>query len=329
MKKLPNWLVIILMLTGLLIGIGILMNMFGRSSSTTTSLMQRSLNDSALTGIVMEMPGEIMMEESAGMMVKTESFAPSPLPPTTDGGSAAVDLDGNEVEARIIKNGSLRLRVEDADEAMSGVQSIVTANNGFVQSSTLSDPGEGPRTAYMTLRIPVDSFETVIASLKDLSVLVLEESTSGQDVTTEFIDLEANLRNARAEEASYVAILERSGSIEEVLAVTRQIADVRGRIERYEARMRYLENKTDLATLQLTLTEETRIEVPSRKWQPLEILRQAVRDLVQGLQAFVNVLIYLVIAVIGLVIPVALIVALLLWIGWMIVKRITKKRTKR
>ncbi|MBD3251800.1 DUF4349 domain-containing protein, partial [Candidatus Uhrbacteria bacterium] len=155
-----------------------------------------------------------------------------------------------------------------------------------------------------------------VSAIKELAILVLHESTQGQDITMEFVDLDANLRNARAEEASYLEILDRSGSIEEVLSVTRQLAQVRGRIEQLEGRMRYLENKTDLATLHVTVTEETRIEVPTRKWRPIEVVRQSFRDLVTGLQGFVDFLIRFAITIIGLLIPVAAFVALLIWLGW-------------
>ncbi|MBU1907781.1 DUF4349 domain-containing protein, partial [Patescibacteria group bacterium] len=187
------------------------------------------------------------------------------------------------------------------------------------------DPGTGPRTAYVTIRVPADVFETTLSELKQVGVLTLHESVHGQDVTAEFVDLEADLRNARAEETSYLEILKKSGSIEEVLAVTQQLAQVRGRIERLEGRKRYLENQTDLATISISLTEETRVELPTKTWRPLEVTRQALRDLVAGLQTLVDFLIRLVIAVIGLLIPIALISGLLLWLGWRLVRIILRR----
>jgi hypothetical protein len=260
--------------------------------------------------------GEMIMEETAGMDYGIDR---------NTAGSAAEDLDGEEITPRIIKNGELRLRVDSASDAMDRVRSIVDAKSGFVEASSISDSGDGPLTARMTLRIPVDSFEAVAGELKGIATLVLYESTSGQDVTSEFVDLEANLRNARAEEESYRAILDQSGSIEEVLMVTRQLASVRGRIEQLEGRKRYLENRTDLATLHLTLTEETRIEAPTKKWDPVEVMKQSVRGLVLGLQAFVDFLIRLVISVVGLLIPIVAFTWLIIWLGWKAILRIIKK----
>jgi hypothetical protein len=326
---LPKWLVIILMVIGALIILAIIgkitSNFTGDKFLKKTAMMSADYGMDKGMAVSSQALGMPMLDADDMEMVGEMKIAPLPPMPPRSGGSASVDLDGEEVTPRIIKNGELRLRVEDASETMDSVHSIVSGKSGFVESSSISDSGEGPRTGRMTLRVPVESFEGIIEELKGLASLVLHESTSGQDVTTEFIDLEANLRNARAEEESYRAILDRSGSIEEVLMVTRQLAEVRGRIERLDARKRYLENRTDLATLQLTLTEDTRIEVPTRKWRPFEVLKQSVRNLIVGLQAFVDFLIQFVISVIGLLIPIAAFVSLIIWLGWKVVAWIVAK----
>jgi hypothetical protein len=243
-------------------------------------------------------------------------------------GSAAANLPTESVDQRIIKTGDLNLRVTDAAKAVEGVQKIVKDKKGFVESSSMSDPGTGPRSAWMTVRVPVDSFDAALTELKSVAVLVLNQSVNGQDVTAEFVDLEADLRNARAEEASYLEILKRSGKIEEVLAVTERLADVRGRIERLEANKRYMENRTDMSTISISMTEDTRVEVPGKTWRPYEVLKQALSDLISSLQELVNFLIRLVIAVIGLMLPIALITALVMWIGWKILKKIIRRFQK-
>lgn len=251
---------------------------------------------------------------------------PSPMPPIMkEGGSAAVDLDGNTPIVRVIKTGQLMLRVADAPAAVEQIRVMVSGKNGFVESSSLNDSGSGPRSAWMTLRLPVSVFESTMAELKGVATLVLTDSVNGQDVTMEFVDLEADLRNARAEEASYLEILKQSGDIEDVLAVTQRLADVRGRIERIEGRKRFLENRTNLATITVSLTEDTRIEVPGRTWRPLEVTRQAFRDLIDSLQELINFLIRVVIAIIGLLLPIAVLVGLILWAGWKIVHALLRR----
>lgn len=250
--------------------------------------------------------------------------SPMPLPPM-GGGSTNRDLEGKVPEPKIIRNGDLNLRVADAAEAMGAARNIANGAQGFVEQSSVSDTGTGPRTGYMTLRIPAAAFDDVFGKLKALAVVVLHEETGAQDITAQFIDLEARLKNAKAEEASYVAILSRAGDIEDVLMVTRQLAEVRGRIEQMQAEQRYFENQTDLATIRLTLTEETRFEIPSRTWKPGEVLRQAFQDLVLSLQGFVDFLIRFTIALLGLLLPVGAFVALLIWIGWKLVHAVLRK----
>lgn len=254
--------------------------------------------------------------EVAGAPMMKGVIAPSAVPMTT----------GNTMMLqRIIKTAELTLRVKDAPTSVEAVRSAVTAKNGFIESSSVSDPGTGPRTAYVTIRVPVSEFDATMTALKGLATLVLNESIHGQDVTEQFVDMDAALRNAQAEEQSYLDILKKSGSIEDVLAVTTRLAEVRGRIERLQGQKRYLENRTDLATISLTLTEETRIEVPGRTWKPFEIFKASIQDLVASLQGLVSFLIRAVVAVIGLLLPIALIIALFVWIGWKIVKGILKR----
>jgi hypothetical protein len=263
----------------------------------------------------------------------TATFAPMPnavaemaVPSAQkSAGSAAVDAGTSVDVARVIKTGSLELMVEDVAKTMAQITTLATAKNGFVESSSIQDPGTGSRTAWVSVRVPVKVFESSLTEFKKLATVVLNESTQGQDVTMEYIDLAANIKNSKAEEESYINLMKKTGSVEEILSVTRQLAEVRGRIERLEAQKRYLENRTDMSTISIQLTEETRVNVPSRTWQPLEVLRQSVRDLVSSLQGLVDFMITFVIAVIGLLIPIVIFIGLIIWLGWKVLKFAMKK----
>lgn len=267
------------------------------------------------------------MMGSADILIEKDARGMMPYP--TPGGSAATDLDGNSIQPRVIKNGNLTLRVADAPASVNAVRDIVTKANGFVESSSLSDSGSGPRSAWITVRIPVAAFESTLTELKGIATLVLNESIQGQDVTSEFVDLEADLRNTKAEEASYLEVLKRSGDVQDILDVTQRLAEVRGRIERLEGRKRYLENRTDYATLSITVTEETRIEAPTRTWKPGSVFRETINDLVIALQELVNFLIRAGLAILGLLLPIALITGVVIWIGWRIVKAILRRLGKK
>lgn len=300
-----------------------------KSATRYAALADRGRVSGQTASFVAAVGSPVMMEDAAFGAAGVP--APAPMPPEAAArkGTDVSAAGRNDAEPqRIIKTGQLTLRVADAPKAVEDVRAAVTAKGGFVESSSLSDNGAGPRSAWMTVRVPVASFEATMDDLKRVSVLVLNETVHGQDVTEQFVDLEADLRNARAEEASYLEILKRSGDIEDVLAVTQRLADVRGRIERLEGRKRYLENRTDFATISVTLTEETRVEVPTRTWKPLEVLRTALRDLVVSLQGLVDFLIRFVIAVVGLLLPIGIIVAVIIWIGWKVVRAFVRRLGK-
>lgn len=254
--------------------------------------------------------------------VMTELAAPGMEKSTA---SAAVNLEKSADVSRVIKIGNLDLMVEDITKTITQITMLAAAKNGFVESSSIQDPGAGSRTAWLSVRVPVKFFESSLTEFKKLAAVVLNESTQGQDVTMEYIDLEANIKNFKAEEESYLNLMKKTGSVEEILAVTRQLAEVRGRIERLEAQKRYLENLTDMSTISIQLTEKTRVQIPARTWQPLEVLRQSLRDLVESLQGLVDFAIRFVIAIVGLLLPIVVFVGLVIWLGWKAVKFAIKK----
>ncbi len=267
-------------------------------------------------GFIGSMPPTFQEERMAvadmGAVAAYKSAAPAPS-------------GGAETLERIIKTGNLSLRVADAAKGLETIDGIASSKGGFVESSSISDPGAGPRSAWATVRVPAKYFDDSMRDLKSIATVVLSATVQGQDVTAEFVDLEASIRNTRAAESSYLDLLKRTGSVEDILAVTQQLNQTRGEIERLEARKRYMENRTDLATISVSLTEDTRVAFPEKTWKPLEVFRQAMRELVVALQELVNFLIRLVIALIGLLVPIALLVSLILWLGWRIVRRFLKR----
>ena len=182
-----------------------------------------------------------------------------PVAPPTDGASSA-DLLGRTM----IRSGSVALEVACVDESFEAVRSIAAANGGFVADSTFfggtstidrdnGDQDNGSRYAALTLRVPSERFEQVVADLRGLAVEVISISTSSQDVTGEVTDLASDLRNLRAVEAQYLALLGRADAIGEVLQVQDRLNQTRSQIERVEGRLAMLESLADLATLRVEL----------------------------------------------------------------------------
>ena len=218
-------------------------------------------------------------------------------------------------DKKIIKNGSLTLVVDAADVAVSAVTKLAQEKEGFVESLHLTDKENGGKQAFMTLRIPVARFSETMEALKALANLVEDEQVSGQDVTEQFIDLEARLGNLKATEAQFLETLKRAFTIKDILEVQDRLSQVRGDIESLEGQLKYLANQTDLATIHVTLSEEPTVTLSLRDFRPITILKTSVNALLQGLIVVFNLLVQFIIVWIPLILVGVILLGILLWIG--------------
>ncbi len=277
------------------------------------------MRDSSMAyGTTAGSPGKAMMEGGYDEYARP-MIAPAPMPP---GGATPADRD--RVGEKIIRNGSLTLRVDDAAKRLEELRVIVTNAKGFVASSNITD-NANIKTAYATVRVPNDKFDDVRKAVKGLASTVFVESENSDDVTAQFVDLSARLTAAQAEEKQYLEILKRAGTIEDTLAVTQQLSQVRMVIEQLQGQMRYMNDQTSYATLTITLTEEAKVEAPTRVWKPGETFNLAMRGLVESLQELADLMITGAVFVVGLLLPIVLVFGLVLWIVWRIVKKISKR----
>jgi hypothetical protein len=182
---------------------------------------------------------------------------------------------------KIIRNGSLDLLVNDVGQSIDRIGSIVNGVGGFVEKSTQINSGS--HSASVTVRIPAARLDRVITQIKGLATNVDRESVEVRDVTREYIDLDARLRNAQAEEAQYLQILKRAATIKDTLDVTEKLSDVRGRIEQLQGEMKFLTAQIDMSTLEISLRSEADAAVAGIHWRPLRQAKIAVSEMVSGL----------------------------------------------
>jgi hypothetical protein len=171
------------------------------------------------------------------------------------GGGETTLLSADLLGRKIIRNGSLDLEVESVGDAFERIRQVAESAGGFVADSTFVGSAER-QSAYLTLRVPAARFGDVVSQLRGLAVEVHSISTSAQDVTEEFTDLEATLRNLRAVETQYIELLGRANTIGEILQVQDRLNQVRLQLDRVQGRMQMLEALTDMATIQVTLRPE-------------------------------------------------------------------------
>lgn len=240
---------------------------------------------------------------------------------------AASEL-GSLTDRMIIRTGDMAIVVEDTAAAMRDVQSIAEEMGGYVVDSNAYRAGEVLHGS-MTVRVPAERFDPARDRIRALAVRVERETTSGQDVTEEYTDLQARLRNLEATEAELRELLttvrERTNKAEDILAVYRELTTIRGEIESLKGRMQYLERMTAMATIHVELIpHELSKPVAEEPWSPAVTLRNAERALVSVGRTIVDILIWFVI--VGL--PVLVIIALVVFLIRTLRRRSRRRREK-
>jgi hypothetical protein len=155
---------------------------------------------------------------------------------------------------RIIRDAKLTVEVNAVAGARASISKIVEQAGGYVASAQASETGEGlAGDVELGLRVPSDRFTEVLGRIKGLGHAKSEE-VSSHDVTEEFVDLDARIAAGQRVEAQYLAMLERAATVNDLLAVQRELGSVRTDIERLEGRRRLLGEQAALSAISLRLT---------------------------------------------------------------------------
>jgi hypothetical protein len=264
--------------------------------------------------------------ESSAAYPPAPAAAPMPQAtmPAAGRGFDAAD-EASAEERKIILTANLQLVVQDMQQTVAIIKDTVVGRGGFVSSSNIWEQGNTLR-ASMTVRVPAAQMESFLDEVKKMAVHVEREQTGGQDVTEEYVDLEAQLRNLEATETELRELLttvrEKTESAEDVMAVYRELTRVRGEIERYKGRMQYLDRMTALATVELQLSERTAEIIGQPGWQPMQTVRRALNGLVEAAKFGVDALIWIVI----LVVPLLAVPAFVIWLLVRLLKRRSEKK---
>jgi len=237
-----------------------------------------------------------------------------------EGRDEEIDL----TEQKVIKTANLTLIVDKVVDAAEELKRIAEDKGGFVQDSRFKKTTTGVQSATVTIKVPVDQFGHTISEIKEIAKVVEVENISGQDVTEKYVDLQSRLKNYQAEEAQYLEIMKKAVKVEDILLVSKELADVRGRIETVQGQLRFLENLTDMSTITATLKEEAEVSIPTEAWRPLAIVKKAFTTLVRGLERLVDILIWVFIVIV----PFVVIVGILIWIVVKVISFIIRKTRK-
>jgi hypothetical protein len=273
-------------------------------------------------------PASRPMEAPQVVEVEREVVARAPAAEVPTGYGAADEEKARIAERMVIHTVELRLIVKDTQASLEAVQSLTGELDGYVASSRTWHTEE-QLSASLTLRVPAEQLNTALEKLRALALEVDSENISGEDVTQEYVDLEARLRNEEAYEKELLALLtetrERTSRAEDILAVYERLTEVRGRIEQIKGRMQFLENMSAMATITVELIPSELMQpITVAGWHPTGTARSAIRALVNALQLFVDASIWIVLF--GL--PVFIIIALPFLALWYVIRWLRRRKRK-
>jgi hypothetical protein len=212
----------------------------------------------------------------------------------------AIDPSG----AMLVRHGQASIEVKTVDDAVTRMRQTAAQFGGFVANTALRTGKDEQRSAMLQLRIPSAQFDGAVSALSQLGK-VESVSVNAEDVAEEYVDLGARLANARRVEARLAELLAtRTGKLSDVLTVEQELARVRQEAERYEARMRWLERRASLSSLDVSIHEKLPlIDSPSGRGPILAAFAEAWERMVGVVAWFI--------AALGVLVPLGAIAALI------------------
>jgi hypothetical protein len=231
------------------------------------------------------------------------------------GAGTAAATDTAAAPAMIIRTGNATVQVDSLEPAVARVRQLAQRVGGYVANTSQQGGERETRQATLELKIPARRFDEALGGLKPLGE-VESVSVSTQDVGEEFVDVSARVANARRLEERLLGLLEtRTGKLEDVLAVERELARVREEIERFDGRLRYLRTRVAVSTLTVNLHEPHPVVGDYPGANPiLSAFSQAWRNFVGFVAAFI--------ASLGILVPLGVI----LWVLWLLLRRLRWRR---
>lgn len=228
-------------------------------------------------------------------------------------------------DRKIIYTASMDLEAVDYDATVNALTQAVQTVGGYVASSSQYNSGsaENPiRSASYVFRIPADKYKAFLAEVNGAgNVTYQDEST--EDVTTQYIDVEARLKSLRAQETRLMEMLNQAGELETLLAVQDQLTEVQYQIENYTAQQRSLDRLTAYSTVHVNIEEVKRItETQNTFGQRISVaFRNSWIGFADGCQNLVVAIVYL--------LPSLLVLAVIVVVVLVIVRTATKKSRAR
>lgn len=244
--------------------------MFGNSGAANVALTEPSMYNKTTPGAYGLGAPSLVQEKvrDSGIAIPSES---TPI------------VNINPEDRKIVKNGSISILVKNVDETAKQIYDKAISLGGYTSGSNFYNSGKNESKAgYIRLRIPVDKVDEFIKSVKVLAISVQNETINSNDVTSDFIDLQAIIKNLEVSETQLQGLMNKAGKVSEVLEVQRELTNTRTQIEQLKGQLKYLEGSSALSDITVNIAIDSgELPIPPEdKWQPATIFRIALRELI-------------------------------------------------
>jgi len=237
-------------------------------------------------------------------------------------------------ERLVIQNAELVLVVKNPENRMKEISDMAKEMGGYVVSSNLGQTYYGPNNqeapeANITIRVPSERLDEALAKIKEGAVDVDFENLSGQDVTSQYVDLQSTLMAKQAAEKKLLEIMDNANRTEDVLAVYIQLQQIQSEIEVLKGQIKYYEESAALSAVSIRLiAEEGTKPIEIGPWRPEGAAKDAIEDLIAFSQNFVEFLIRFVLFTLPALVLIAIPLYLVYRGGRAVFRRFSKAQVK-
>jgi len=189
-------------------------------------------------------------------------------------------------DKKVIKTGTIDMRVNSVETAIGEIKIIALQNNGDEVSSDFSK-NNSYKEGYIVIKVPVNQYTKTFEQIKKIAPIVTHESSQTQDVTAQFIDLESRIKNKKDHENQLRSFFDKAEEVDELIQIESELARVRTEIEQMEGQLKYLKDQTQYSTINITLFEDAAVVV-SDSWRPMQVVKDSFNTLIEKSTTLLN-----------------------------------------
>lgn len=182
----------------------------------------------------------------------------------SDAYSESLNEKDKSIEQKIIRTGNLRFETDNLETTYEKIKIAVKKGKAFIQNDS---EGKEYASVYrrITVRIPSENFDSFIKDISSGVDHFDNKEINSQDVTEEYIDIDARLKAKKKLENRYLELLAKANKMSEMLAIEAQLSAIREEIEAKEGQLRYMQNQVSLSTITIefykTVAEESGVTI--------------------------------------------------------------------